>query len=34
MAAWGNAEKNEIFLRLYPKGVSNANHSGVSTEAP
>ena len=22
MAAWGNVEKNAIFLRLYPKGIT------------
>ena len=37
MAAWGNAEKNEILFGFTPRGLRNANHSGLSTvgtEAP
>ena len=37
MAAWGNAEKTRFFFGFTPRGLRNANHSGLSTvdaEAP
>ena len=34
MAAWGNAEKKtRFFFGFTPRGLRNANHSGLSTEA-